>query len=83
VDAERCSCGFVSNQEMRLTDHLLEVFVPEDAVAPDGRRHDETEHLACACGFIATAGGELDQHLLGIFTPAGNIGPDGLKHAPL
>lgn len=80
MDAERCSCGFASNQEMRLTDHLLEIFVPEDAVAVNGRAHDEAEHLACACGFTATVGHELDEHFLQAFTPGDNIGLDGRKH---
>jgi hypothetical protein len=83
VDQDRCSCGFASDQEMGLTDHLLEIFVPEDAVDSDGQRHDEMEHLACACGFTATAGREMDRHLLGIFMPTDHIGLDGREHTPL
>jgi hypothetical protein len=83
MNSGRCSCGFASNQEMRLSDHFLEIFVPDDAMAPDGRKHDETEHLACACGFAATAGHELDQHFLEVFRPADDIARDGRKHERL
>jgi hypothetical protein len=65
---------------MRLIDHILEVFVPEDALATDGQAHDEVEHLACACGFTAIVGHELDEHFLEVFTPVGCIGPDRRRH---
>jgi hypothetical protein len=80
----RCSCGFTEAEgvDVTISDHLLEVFAPDDDKGTDGRYHLEGEPgLACACGFAAETAGELDAHFLRVFTPADHIGHDARKHA--
>ena len=79
----RCACGFTEAEHVdeTISDHLFEVFAPDDGRAADGLVHMEGDvDLFCLCG----AGGsvsELDAHFLAVFTPADLIGRDGEKHA--
>src|SRR5712691_8553010 len=77
----RCSCGFTEAGDETITDHLLEVFVPEDCLAGEGTVHEEVRpDLTCSCGLAATTPGELDAHFLQVFTADDLIGRDGGKH---
>jgi hypothetical protein len=80
----RCSCGFTEEvvEDCTVSDHLYEMFAPDDGTGPDGLVHLEGENaLFCMCG----AGGSADTlevHFLEVFTPADSIGRDGAKHKP-
>src|SRR5512146_2724403 len=77
----RCSCGLAESGDEALTDHFLEVFVPNDSRAADGQLHDELAVTStCACGVATFTPAELDRHFLAVFTPADSIGRDGLRH---
>jgi hypothetical protein len=82
MTAVKCACGFTESAgaDETITDHLVEVFAPDDGKASDGRVHLEGEvALYCLCG----AGGSvqaLDAHLLAMFTPADSAGRDGTRH---
>jgi hypothetical protein len=83
-----CACGYQADSTEDLTDHLGEMFIPPDDIAPDGRIHAEAARakgangdLTCHCGYTAAIA-EFDQHLIGAFTPANEIGRDGARHAP-
>ena len=78
-----CACGYQADSTEDFTDHLGEMFIPPDDVAPDGRIHAEAASgtLTCHCGYTAAIA-EFDQHLIGAFTPANEIGQDGARHAP-
>jgi hypothetical protein len=78
-----CSCGFTETPAETLTDHLLEVFTPEDNKGRDGKIHEEgAPALTCVCGLSATSPEELDSHFLRLFTPPDLIGGDGKSHEP-
>lgn len=82
MTTQRCTCGFTetAGTDETLTDHLLEVFTPDDDKAPDGLVHLEGEvPLFCLCGEGGSAA-ELDAHLLAVFTPHDSVGRDGHKH---
>jgi hypothetical protein len=80
----RCSCGFTEFEGETMTDHFLEVFVPEESRAADGLVHEEwTVALTCTCGVATTTPPELDRHFIAIFTPDDAIGRDGQKHTPV
>jgi hypothetical protein len=77
----RCSCGLAAGSAGELTDHLLEVFTPDNDQGHDGMTHVElTPNLACSCGFAAANPAELDNHFLTAFTPPGATGRDGARH---
>ena len=77
----RCSCGFSEAGDETITDHLLEVFAPEDCRGSDGLVHEEVRpDLTCSCGLVAATAGELDAHFLRVFTPGDLVGRDGRKH---
>jgi hypothetical protein len=78
--AARCSCGFTELADEEMTDHLLQVFEPDDQKGTDGLVHEERDRLVCACGLSAITPEELDEHLLKVFTPDNAIGRDGQKH---
>jgi hypothetical protein len=80
--AAGCSCGFTELADEELTDHLLQVFEPEDRTGNDGLAHEEREHLTCACGLTTRTPGELDLHFIKAFSPADAIGRDGRRHEP-
>jgi hypothetical protein len=49
----QCSCGYVPNDADDLGDHLLEMFIPEDAIGADGCVHDEIAFdRVCAVGIF-------------------------------
>ena len=81
--ATRCACGFERLEDEEVSDHLLAVFEPDDAVGADGQVHQEGELRVCSCGFSAVTRGELDAHFRAVFTPADSIGNDGSKHEPI
>ncbi len=77
----RCSCGFTGSADETMTDHVLEVFAPDDSRAADGVVHEEwTAALACSCGAAAAMPAELDGHFLAVFVPADSVGRDGSRH---
>ena len=79
----RCSCGFTEagSVDVTISDHLLEMFAPEDDKGTDGRYHLEGEPgLTCVCGFAAATAAELDAHFLQAFTRTDHIGHDGHEH---
>jgi hypothetical protein len=80
MTALQCTCGFTELADETVTDHLLQVFEPEDGRGNDGQIHEERDRLTCACGLVASRAEEFDAHLLTVFTPADAIGPDGGKH---
>ena len=82
MNGYQCACGFIASATGELTDHLLQVFTPEDDIGHDGLTHVEwTPNLACSCGFAAGSPAELDEHFLAAFTPPGATGRDGVSHA--
>jgi hypothetical protein len=78
--AVQCSCGFTELDDEEITDHLQQVFAPDDSRGSDGLVHLEGDRLACCCGFTAATPQELDGHLLAVFTPDDAIGRDGKSH---
>jgi hypothetical protein len=86
----RCLCGYAAASANDLTDHLAEMFTPDDDTAADGRRHAEaasgTSRPAasatwkCLCGFEAAGIAQLDAHLRTAFTPDDAVGRDGKRH---
>lgn len=81
MSTPRCRCGYQPNDNLDLLDHLQEVFIPLDGIAPDGRLHGEGRStLACQCGFRASVAGELDAHFVAVFAPADRVGLDGREH---
>jgi hypothetical protein len=78
--ATRCACGFERQPDEEVTDHLLTVFDPPDAVGIDGQAHEERAPLTCCCGFAATSPESLDHHFLAKFTPASKTARDGCRH---
>jgi hypothetical protein len=78
--ADKCSCGFTELADESITDHLQQVFAPDNAIGLDGKRHEEGKKLACLCGLTAVTTDELDSHLLAAFTPDDAIGRDGEVH---
>ena len=78
--AASCSCGFTELADENLTDHLLQVFEPDEHQGNGAVVHQEGDRLTCLCGLPATTPEELDAHFLQVFTPADAIGRDGHKH---
>jgi hypothetical protein len=78
--AVHCSCGFKELDDEAITDHLHQVFTPEDSRGNDGLVHMEGDRLTCVCGFTAITPEELDDHFLALFTPDDAIGRDGERH---
>jgi hypothetical protein len=78
----RCACGFSESEaeDYTLSDHLYEMFAPDDGKGPDGLVHLEGPGpFRCLCG----AGGSeatLDAHFLQVFTPGDSTGRDGAVH---
>jgi hypothetical protein len=83
MTAPQCLCGFSELPDESLTDHLFQVFTPDDMRGNDGRVHEEEAALACSCGFTAIMANELDEHFRTVFTPDDAIGSDDKRHGPL
>ncbi len=82
MTAAQCVCGFTEAEgaDETISDHLLEVFTPDDGRAADGKVHLEGDaDLFCMCG-VGGSAAELDAHLLTVFMPDHHIGRDGHKH---
>ena len=87
-----CACGFRANTAADLGDHIGEMVIPLDDIAPDGRVHAEAGReergavgpapagWQCACGFTSGTATELDDHLLAAFTEPDATGLDGERH---
>jgi len=78
-----CACGYEAVSGDELADHIGELMIPADDIAPDGVRHAEAAGPAgrrCLCGFPAESGPGLDEHLLAVFTAGGAVGRDGRGH---
>jgi hypothetical protein len=78
-----CSCGFTPAEDESLTDHLGEMFIPDDDTDEAGRHHAETELRTCLCGYVAPDAADLDAHLLAAFTSPGRLDRDGHAHHPV
>jgi hypothetical protein len=75
-----CSCGYNTNTADDLDDHIGEMVIAIDDIAPDGQWHAEiarTERGAvgpnpagwrCGCGFASGTATGLDEHLVAAFT---------------
>jgi anti-sigma regulatory factor (Ser/Thr protein kinase) len=86
MTSHECECGYQADSATDLSDHLGEVFITDDDIAPDDRPHAERGDGAgavwrCLCGFAADTAGGLDDHLLQAFIPDDRIGRDGAKHS--
>jgi hypothetical protein len=81
--ATRCACGFERLEDEEVSDHLLAVFEPDDALGTDGQVHSEDDNRVCSCGFSAATGDELDTHFLAVFMPADSVDRDGVHHKPV
>jgi hypothetical protein len=84
-----CSCGYAADSPEDLSDHLGEVFIPQNDASPDGQAHAEVARNAdvkvppgkrCACGFSAPDAAALDEHILAALTPDDRIGLDSRRH---
>jgi hypothetical protein len=87
-----CACGFEAVTTEELGDHIGEMVIPSDDIAPDGEAHMEAARerhavdgadqtgLRCVCGFMSGTATGLDEHLLAVFTSPGAIGQDGREH---
>jgi hypothetical protein len=78
-----CACGFEAISDDELADHVGDLMIPDDDIAPDGARHAEAAGPGghqCLCGFRADSGAALDEHLLAVFTVFGAVGRDGRGH---
>ena len=87
-----CACGYEAVTPEELGDHIGEMVIPPDDIAPDGQRHAEAAcdrpktvgadqtGSRCICGYTSTIATGLDAHLLAVFTAPGAIGPDGRGH---
>ena len=83
-----CSCGFEATDDYSLSDHLGEVVIPLNDLAPDGQVHAEAAQdngpsAACLCGVTPRTADDLDAHLLAAFTPPDGIGLDRQRHFSL
>ncbi len=90
----RCACGYHAADSDELSDHLREMFTPEDDKDASGQVHAEASRdhpssrsapataYQCLCGFTAGDIAGIDDHLLSAFTPAGSVGHDGDRHVP-
>jgi anti-sigma regulatory factor (Ser/Thr protein kinase) len=76
----QCSCGFTELDDEEITDHLQQIFEPDDLVGKDGQVHEERANLTCACGLTVNTAEELDAHLLKAFTPDDATDRDGNRH---
>ena len=81
-----CECGYQAESAEDLIDHLGDVFLADNDIAPDGRVHAEAADSdapgrRCLYGFAADAALALDDHLLCAFIPDDRIGRDGGKHS--
>jgi hypothetical protein len=82
MTARQCACGFTEadGADETISDHLFEMFAPDDGKAANGLVHLEgAVSLFCLCGTGGSAEG-LDAHFLAVFTPDDHIGRDGDKH---
>jgi hypothetical protein len=87
-----CACGYDAVTPEELTDHIGDLVIPADDIAPDGIAHAEAAReqrgatgpdpagSRCVCGFTAGSTGGLEEHLLAAFTARGATGTDGLRH---
>jgi hypothetical protein len=88
MDDYTCACGFGATSFEELGDHVGEMLIPTDDIAPDGLLHAEAARDAaspagcrCMCGFQGDSMTGLDEHLLTVFTGPGTTGRDRRKHA--
>lgn len=85
MTVQQCACGFTEAEcvDETISDHLFEMFAPDDGKAADGLVHLEGETgLYCMCGSGGSAE-ELESHFLVVFTPDDHVGRDGEKHEVL
>jgi hypothetical protein len=81
----KCSCGAGIPDGEEFTDHLLQVFSPEDGIAADGKEHLEGAPgypWTCLCGHSSPNPEGLDAHFLETYVPADRTVPDGTPHQP-
>jgi hypothetical protein len=87
-----CACGYEAVTSEELGDHIGDLMIPPDDIAPDGQAHAEAAHddrgaagagqtgLRCLCGFASGTPRGLDDHVLAVFTGPGGRGQDGREH---
>ena len=88
MDDYTCACGSGAVSAEELGDHVGEMVIPPDDIAPDDWVHAEAARDAaspagyrCLCGFRSDSMTSLDEHLLTVFTGPGATGRDGRRHA--
>jgi hypothetical protein len=87
-----CACGYEAASAEELGDHVGELVIPPDDIAPDGQAHAEAARdkrgavgadpagSRCVCGFTSASATGLDEHLLAVFTDPATVGRDGQGH---
>lgn len=95
MDDYTCACGYDAVTAEELGDHIGEMVIPHDDIAPDGHTHAEAARdgrgttgagqtgSQCLCGFTSGTATGLDEHLLAVFISAGKADPDGARHTPV
>jgi len=88
MDDFTCACGYEAVTAVELGDHIGEMTIPPDDIAPDGQAHAEAARdkrgsfgadpagARCLCGFISGTATGLDEHLLAVFTGPSATGSD-------
>jgi hypothetical protein len=92
MNAHICACGYQAITADELLEHIGEMVIPLDDIAPDGRPHaeaarDERGALGsdpagsrCVCGFVTDTTTALDHHLLSAFAEPDTLSPHGHTH---
>ena len=87
-----CKCGYEAVTAEELGDHVGEMVIPPDDIAPDSQAHAESardRHATagadqtgsrCLCGFTSATATGLDEHLLVVFASPGATSQDGREH---
>jgi hypothetical protein len=86
-----CACGYEAATAEELGDHIGEMVIPPDDIAPDGQAHAEAARdkrrtgadqtgSRCLCGFTSGTATGLDDHLVAAFTGPGATSQDGIEH---
>ena len=87
-----CACGYEAVSAPELSDHIGEMLIPADDIAPDGQAHAEAARdergavgpdptgYRCVCGSTSGTATGLDGHLLAVFTGPGATIQDGRVH---
>jgi hypothetical protein len=92
MDDYTCACGYEAVTTEELGDHIGELVIPPDDIAPDGQVHAEAARdepravgadpagSRCLCGFTSSTPTGLDEHLLAVFAGPSAAGSDSHEH---